>query len=315
LGLAAAVLVGCGPATESKTASAATAYALPSDASQDTQTLDTAIEIKDAAGPLPCNGDPALCALPINQVTLPTAHNAMSSKADGFLLPNQPDGMLAQLDAGLRGFMLDVHPYDGTLAGEQGKPYLCHATCKLGATEFTAAMTALRQWLDAHPREFVVIIFEDYVSEAALNAGLQAAGLLPHCLHLGPSDPTPTLAQVIAQDRRLLIMTESGGGAEAWNHGYQSLAFDTPYAAEKPEDFSCEVLRGQPGNRFFVVNHFLTHNLEPHDQLAKLANHNPLLLQRAQLCQKQQKQRVGLLAVDWYSEGDLLSVVRVLNGL
>lgn len=308
LGFAAFVLLGCSSAAESGTAN-------PADAIHDTKGGDAATETVDAAAALPCNGDPALCALPINLVTLPTAHNAMSSKADGFLLPNQPDGMLAQLDAGIRGFMLDVHPYDGTLAGEQGKPYLCHATCKLGATEFTAAMTALRQWLDAHPREFVVIIFEDYVSEAALNAGLQAAGLLPHCLHLGPSDPTPTLAQVIAQDRRLLVMTESGGGAEPWNHGYQSLAFDTPYAAEKPEDFSCDVLRGKPGNRFFVVNHFLTHNLEPHDQLAKLANHNPLLLQRAQQCQKQQQQRVGLLAVDWHSEGDLLSVVKTLNGL
>ncbi len=273
------------------------------------------LDSQDIATQSPCNGDPALCALPINQVTLPTTHNGMSSKADGFLLPNQPDGLLAQLDSGIRGFMLDVHPYDGNIATEQGKPYLCHANCKLGASEFTGAMAALRKWLDAHPREFVVIIFEDYVPETAIDAGLQAAGLLPHCLHLGPSDATPTLAEVIAKDTRLLIMTESGGGALAWNHGYQDLAFDTPYSFETAANFNCDVLRGKPGNRFFVVNHFLTHNLEPHDTLAKLVNHNPLLLERAQQCQKQQGQRVGLLAVDWYTEGDLLSAVATLNGL
>lgn len=263
----------------------------------------------------PCNGDARLCNRRMDEVVFATAHNGMSNKAEGFILPNQPDGQLAQLDAGLRGFMLDVHPYDGNIAAEKDKPYLCHATCKIGARDFVAAMTELRVWMDAHRREVIVIIFEDYVSEEVLDAALGAAGLLPHCLHVDPAAPMPTLAQAIAQDRRLLLMTESGGGKLAWNHSYAALAFDTPYAAATTADFSCAVLRGQPTNKLFVVNHFLTHNLDSHAELAKLANHNPLLLDRVRQCEKERARKANLIAVDWYTEGDVLAAVRTLNGL
>ena len=268
-----------------------------------------------AAPMLPCNGDPRLCDRRIDEVVFATAHNGMSSQQAGFLLPNQPDGQLAQLEAGIRGFMLDVHPYDGKLESESAKPYLCHQTCKLGATDLVAALVELRGWMQAHPREVIVIIFEDYVSEQVLDAALQAAELLPHCLHVDPNQPMPTLGQVIAKDQRLLLMTESGGGKLAWNHGYADLAFDTPYSAETPADFSCAVLRGKPTNKLFVVNHFLTHLLDSHALLAKQANHNPLLLDRVRQCEKERGRKANLLAVDWYSEGDVIATVRTLNGL
>jgi hypothetical protein len=269
----------------------------------------------DAQPAAACNGDARLCDRRLDEVVLATAHNAMSSAADGWFFPNQPDGVLAQLDAGLRGFMLDVHPYDGNDDALIGQPHLCHATCKLGAQSLVTALTALRQWLDAHPREVVVLIFEDYISASALGEGFAAAGLAPRLAALDAGQPLPTLRALIDAQTTVVVMTESGSGQLPWNHPYQTLAFDTPYSAEYPKDLRCEVGRGKLSNRLMVLNHFLTRGLQPHDKLAAEINHNPGLLQRVLDCQAKLGRKVNLIAVDWHREGDVLAVARTLNGL
>jgi hypothetical protein len=65
-----------------------------------------------------CNGHPELCDRPLNEVAFATAHNAMSAAEAGFTNPNQPRGMLAQLDAGVRGFLIDA--YNGAV-GSRGR--------------------------------------------------------------------------------------------------------------------------------------------------------------------------------------------------
>lgn len=282
-----------------------------------------ATQADDPAGSTPprtatapaCNGDARLCDRRLDEVVLATAHNAMSSAADGWFFANQPSGLLAQLDAGLRGFMLDVHPYDGNDESLTGQPHLCHATCKLGAQSLPAGLTALRQWLDAHPREVVVLIFEDYISAAQLADGFAQAGLTTRLAVLDVAQPLPTLRKLIDAQTTVVVMTESGSGQLPWNHAYQGLAFDTPYSAEYPADLRCEVGRGKITNRLMVLNHFLTRGLQPHDKLAAEINHNPGLLQRVLDCQTKLARKVNLVAVDWYSEGDVVAAVRTLNGL
>ena len=56
-----------------------------------------------------CNGYTELCAKPLNEVTLPTTHNAMGSAQALFLAPNQGVDMLNQLDSGIRGMQLDAY--------------------------------------------------------------------------------------------------------------------------------------------------------------------------------------------------------------
>lgn len=65
-----------------------------------------------------CNGYEELCDRPLNDVAFATAHNAMSAAAESFANPNQPRGMVAQLDAGVRGFLIDA--YNGAV-GERGR--------------------------------------------------------------------------------------------------------------------------------------------------------------------------------------------------
>jgi hypothetical protein len=77
-------------------------------------------DVEEAAGVVAgtgCNGHDELCDRPLNEVAFATAHNAMSAAASKFTNPNQPQGVIAQLDAGIRGFLIDA--YDGA-PGERG---------------------------------------------------------------------------------------------------------------------------------------------------------------------------------------------------
>jgi hypothetical protein len=57
-----------------------------------------------------CNGFPELCDRPLNEVTFPASHNAMSAaKLPGWYQPNQRNDIRDQLDDGIRAFLIDSH--------------------------------------------------------------------------------------------------------------------------------------------------------------------------------------------------------------
>ncbi len=57
-----------------------------------------------------CNGFPELCDRPLNEVAFPAAHNAMSAaELPGWYQPNQRNDIRAQLDDGIRAFLIDSH--------------------------------------------------------------------------------------------------------------------------------------------------------------------------------------------------------------
>ena len=56
-----------------------------------------------------CNGRIEFCLRRLDQVALPTTHNAPTAAEDGFLLPNQDRGLAAQLHDGIRGFQIDAY--------------------------------------------------------------------------------------------------------------------------------------------------------------------------------------------------------------
>lgn len=59
----------------------------------------------------PCNGHDELCARPYDQVSFPATHNSMSAATTpGWFLAEQPDGIMQQLDHGVRVFLIDSWP-------------------------------------------------------------------------------------------------------------------------------------------------------------------------------------------------------------
>lgn len=231
----------------------------------------------------------------------------MSSAEAGWLPPNQPYGLTRQLEDGVRALMLDTWYWEG-------EPALCHAACELGTQPLAEGLGEVQAFLDAHPAEVVVILFEDYITaedtvRVATEVGLSARAITP------PADGDwPTLAELVAADRRILLMAQGGGGAADWYVDAWTWTFDTPYSFESTADFTCDSNRGDPENPLFLVNHWVSDPLSTEENAA-VANAAAVLEARALACQEQWGRPVNTLAVDHYAVGDLFSVVRRLNGL
>jgi len=254
-----------------------------------------------------CNGAPELCDRRFDEVAYATTHNSMSNADDGFFMPNQQYSVVHQLEDGVRAFMLDTH-YDGTLVA------LCHAFCVIGERPLLTTLTEMREFLEQHPYEIVSIIFESYVSAADTAAVFDAAGLLPYVHAQGVADPWPTLREMISADKRMVVFTDSGGGAYPWYMDVWAYAFETHYSFATPADLSCAPNRGNPSNRLFILNHFLT-NTFGSPALAEQINHNPLFIDRANACAAADASLPNFVTVDYYDIGDVLNVVAQLNGL
>lgn len=254
-----------------------------------------------------CNGAPELCDRRFDEVSYATTHNAMSNAQNGFSGPNQQYDVTRQLEDGVRGLMLDTHYDAGTVK-------LCHSFCTLGSRPLVSTLVEIRQFLEQNPYEIVSIIFESYVSAADTQASFAAAGLLPYVHAQGVADPWPTLRQMIAADRRLVVFTDSGGGTYPWYHHVWNYAFETHYSFASPEDLSCAPNRGNPSNRLFILNHFLTRIFGSRD-LAEMINHNPLFIDRAHACETANAALPNFVTVDFHDIGDVFAVVDELNGL
>lgn len=56
-----------------------------------------------------CNGHVELCDRPYDEVAFPATHNAMAAASEpGWFFPEQPDGLVAQLDHGVRALLIDT---------------------------------------------------------------------------------------------------------------------------------------------------------------------------------------------------------------
>lgn len=72
-----------------------------------------------AKGPRACNGTAALCDLRLDQVGLATTHNAMNHAEGAFRYPNQEWDIEAQLEDGVRGFLVDAYLGSVRMAGSK----------------------------------------------------------------------------------------------------------------------------------------------------------------------------------------------------
>jgi hypothetical protein len=69
---------------------------------------DDNIEAASAVNTTACNGFDALCDVPFDQVVIPASHNSMSVADGTWFLAEQPKDMVASLDDGIRGLLVDT---------------------------------------------------------------------------------------------------------------------------------------------------------------------------------------------------------------
>jgi hypothetical protein len=223
-----------------------------------------------AAGP--CNGHVELCDRPLTRVAMVATHNAMSVPLGGWYSAEQDHPIIDQLDAGVRGLLIDTHYADRlsngklrTVIGENiqkfrqdgvsqnavdaalrirdrlgfagnGKRgmYLCHTFCELGGTTLSSVLDDLHTFLVANPGEVVVVINQDYVTPRDFVGAVKHADLEPF-VYRGPVTGTwPTLRRMIDTNQRVVFLAENHAGAAGWYHpAYKSITEETPYTFPK----------------------------------------------------------------------------------
>jgi hypothetical protein len=303
-----------------------------------------------------CNGHPELCDRRFDQVALATTHNSMSGGdiAD-WMFPNQEKGIRAQLEDGIRGFLIDIHygvpvgervktllddeaaaraKYEEVLGKEAvdaamrmrdrmvGKEsgerdvYMGHGFCELGATRFVTALEQMYEFLAVNPGEVIVIIIQDEeVAPADVAACFERSGLDRLVYRGAVTPPWPTLREMIDSDQRVVVLAENNTEGVPWYHPAFEVFQETPYGFKKPSELSNKPNRGGTSGSLLLMNHWIETAPTPLPSNAELINAYDFLLKRARACRTQRGMIPNLVAVDFYKSGDLMRVVDALNGV
>jgi len=300
-----------------------------------------------------CNGSAALCERPLDQVTFPGAHNAMSAAdVPGWMFPQHERGLAAQLTDGIRAFLIDVHYgrpaasavvtdldaettsrakieeavgpagveaalriRDRFAGGELGQRglYLCHGFCELGAQPLGPWLATLADFLVQHPDEVVLLVVEDYVAANDLAAEFDRAGLADLVYRGTGRAPWPTLRTLVDTRQRVVVMTESGRAGVPWLLPAFEVMQETPYKFRNPAELSCAANRGGTQGALFQINNWIDTTPAPKPSNAAVVNAHDALLARARRCEEERGLTPTILAVDFYRTGDVVGVARALN--
>jgi hypothetical protein len=283
-----------------------------------------------------CNGSEHLCDRALAEVAFAATHNSMSAADQpGWRFTQQEKGIPAQLEAGIRGLLIDMYYGVKTSRGVQNVPvnkitdrarpvgigrdvYLCHTVCAFGATRATDALRDVRDFLAGHPREVLLISVEDHIRPRDVARVFEQSGLEPFVWHgrLGPRH-LPTLRAMIDRDERVIAMAENSSAGVPWLKDQFDLVQETPYRFATPAQLaapgSCRPNRGNPRDPLFLLNNWVDTSPLPRPSNAAVVNARATLLRRARTCEHLRGQLPNLVAVDFYEQGDVLGVVRELN--
>jgi hypothetical protein len=269
----------------------------------------------------------------------------------GWLFTNQRHDIAHQLDDGIRLLLIDPHygvrngtkvrtdlVREGTsrnrvasqigeeglsaaerLVGEIGgtslngetEPYLCHSVCELGATPMVGALEDVRAFLEDNRFEVVIIFIEPSIDNDDIAAAFHDAGLSPYLATLARYEPLPTLRDLIASNRRLVVFTERGGGDPDWYHEGFSFTQDTEVGAELDE---CAPRNGNAASPLLMLNHWVDGfppPVEANEDVTSLDD----LLHRARVCRKKLGRVPNFYPVDFYDSSDIVEAAERLNGI
>jgi hypothetical protein len=197
--------------------------------------------------------------------------------------------------------------------GGEREVFLCHSVCELGAERMVEQLEVIRDFLDGNPGEVVILFIEPYVKPADIEAVFEEAGLVDRVATLERGAPLPTLGELVREDRRVIVLTEKDAdGTVPWYLDGFSFVQDTPLGAEKPEELSCELNRGDTGSPMLMLNQWA--DVFPPRRGANPAfQTSEAILGRARECARERGLPVSLIAVDHYDLGELVDSVAELN--
>ena len=199
----------------------------------------------------------------------------------------------------------------GDLDPDEEELYLCHSLCELGATKMVDALDDVRKFLEDNRYEVVIIFIEPSADADDIADAFHQAGLDPYLATLQRYEPLPTLRDLIAADRRLIVFTERGGGTPDWYHEGFSYTQDTEVGAEPDE---CLPRNGTAASPLLLVNNWVDGFPAPVEANEKL-NDVATLMQRARTCRRELGRYPNMLPVDFYDSSGVIEAAARLNGV
>ena len=191
--------------------------------------------------------------------------------------------------------------------------WLCHTACEIGATRMVDSLEIFRQFLEDNRGEVVILFIEPYVAPAEIEKVFKRAGLDRYVATLERDEPLPTLGSLVRRNKRVIVLTEKDAdGTVPWYLDGFSFVQDTPLGAEKINQLSCRLERGDADSPFLMLNHWAD-LFPPRLKANRPFQRERFVLSRAQRCARQRGVPVSLIAVDHYEQGQLLAAVDALN--
>ena len=174
----------------------------------------------------------------------------------------------------------------------------------------------MRNFLRANPEEVLIMVIEDYAPPASIAADFEKAGLDKFAYRGPMTAPLPTLRTLIEAGTPLLVFLESGTSGVPWLYpAFDGAIMETPYTFHETSEFSCKENRGGSSALLFQINHWIESTPAPKPSNAAIVNRTDYLWGRANLCMKERHHLPNIIAVDFYKVGNLMGVVRRLNGV
>jgi hypothetical protein len=205
----------------------------------------------------------------------------------------------------------------GYRGGGDERVYLCHGFCELGALDAVTALQQIRDYLLVNPGAVLVISNEDQVAPALVEDAFEQSGLIDF-VWKGPVRPVPTLGEMVDRDERVLVFGEEETAGVSWYHDQFTYVRDTPYDLPSAEAVlgprGCTINRGTKASPFLLINQFVSGD-PPLPRPARIVNQRDAILAHARECEQPLGGLPGLIAVDFWRQGDVVGAARELNGL
>lgn len=189
-------------------------------------------------------------SLRYNEICFFTSHNSYAAKKHGYYYAQQHLTIKQQLEAGVRGLMLDTHR-----DSVNGEVILCHRSEWVNKLicggkphmKVNEALVTIKEFLNAHPTEIITIFLENYIKDKSLvdgsfaNAALESLILAPTDWDPLAQDGWPTIGWMQQHNKRLIIFNsieKTKFAYNQWEHVIEN-QWGSIYAAqackERPE--------------------------------------------------------------------------------
>ncbi|MEX2588805.1 MAG: hypothetical protein WD334_01285 [Chitinophagales bacterium] len=208
-----------------------------------------------------CNGYPKLCEKTFSSIVLPVSYNSYNcSQCGGSSNAAQQISVTAQLQAGVRGLMLNVYEQDNPQFNND-EAYLSLVLKDYPtATEkwqLISVLKEIKSFMQENSNEVLVLFIDGDAPVDLLIDALEKTQLTEYLYtHTGGSQ-WPVLGRMVYNNERLIVFNTRKSEANKWNHFSENYILHSAKNHSTPADITCSVESGAELKTFYMMHHYL----------------------------------------------------------